>query len=346
MSEQKTLHLALQGGGAHGAFTWGVLDELLSDGRLKIEAISGTSAGALNAAAFANDYAQGDIAAARASLENLWHTFSVHGAFSPYNFTGVSAIAEQWGQMLSWFMPMMGFASPYQNNPFNVHFLGDLIDRCVDFDVLQHNCANVRLFVSATNVLNNKLRIFTNEELSVEVLLASSCLPKVHRAVDVDGEFFWDGGFMGNPTLEPLARDHAADDILIVQVNPIHIKQLPRSPLEIAERMETISFNSSLSREIRHIAQIERLIEGGELNENSAYGKHLHLLHAEDAMAKYSTLTKYDTSWPFLITLRDLGRQTTRQWLADHYDAIGVKNTLHLDEWEPDYHQPQCQIYF
>lgn len=344
MKKQKTIHLALQGGGAHGAFTWGVLDKILEDGRLKIEAISGTSAGALNAAAMANEYAKGNIDSARESLENLWRGMSQKGFFSPYNYSGVIPLVEQWGQLMSWFSPAFGFASPYQNNPFNVHFLHSLIEESINFDALQHNCAQVRLFVSATNVLNNKLRIFTNEELSSNVLLASSCLPKIHRAVEIDGEFFWDGGFMGNPALEPLARDHAADDILIVQVNPLQISRLPKTPMEIAERMEMLSFNSSLSREIRHIAQIERLIEAGELNEHSAYGKHLHLLHAEAAMAQYSTLTKYDTSWAFLTRLKTLGQETAEAWLAKHYDNIGKASSLDLSEWEPDYHQPNCLL--
>ena len=341
---QKPIHLALQGGGAHGAFTWGVLDYILEDGRLKLEAISGTSAGALNAAALANDYVRGDVDAARETLHNLWHAMSKHGVYSPYNFSGASQLAEQWGHMLSWFFPVFAFSSPYQNNPFNIHFLKDLLADNINFDELNHNCAGVRLFVSATNVLNNKLRIFTNEELSVDVLLASSCLPKIHRAVEIEGEHFWDGGYMGNPALEPLARDHAADDILIIQVNPLHIDTVPTSPFEISERMETVAFNSSLSREIRHIAQIERLIEGGELSENSAYGKHLHLIHAESQMSKFSTFTKYDTSWPFLTKLHALGRETAQTWLEENFDAIGVRDTLDLQEWEPDYHQPNCQI--
>jgi NTE family protein len=342
--KQKPIHLALQGGGAHGAFTWGVLDYLLEDGRLKFEAISGTSAGALNAAALANDYVRGDIDAARQTLHDLWQGMSKKAIYSPYNYTGTSELAEQWGLMLSWFFPVFGFSSPYQNNPFNIHFLQDILSEVINFDELNHNCAGVRLFVSATNVLNNKLRIFTNEELSIDVLLASSCLPKIHRAVEVDGEHFWDGGYMGNPTLEPLARDHAAEDILIVQVNPLHIDHIPTSPLEISERMETVAFNSSLSREIRHIAQIERLIEAEELSPHSAYGKHLHLLHNEKEMMKYNSFTKYDTSWPFLTKLRDLGRETAAEWLEENYEAIGKKDSMNLQEWEPDYHQPNCQI--
>jgi NTE family protein len=342
--QQKPIHLALQGGGAHGAFTWGVLDTILEDGRLKIEAISGTSAGALNAAAMANDYSQGDIHAARESLCSLWKAMSDHGIYSPFNYSGTSAIAEQYGQFLSWAYPLFAFTSPYQNNPFNIHFLRDLLEKNINFDQLNYNCSGLRLFVSATNVLNNKLRIFTNEELSVDTLLASSCLPRVHRAVEIDGEHFWDGGYMGNPVLEPLAKDHAANDILIVQVNPIHIDKVPTSPLEISERMEAIAFNSSLSREIRHIAQIERLIEENTLDKKVGYGKHLHLVHAETEMSKYSATTKYDTSWPFLLKLQELGRQTMRAWLDENYDLIGKRDTLNLQEWEPDYQQPNCQI--
>lgn len=342
MSEQKPIHLALQGGGTHGAFTWGILDEILEDGRLKIEAISGTSAGALNAAALANEYAQGNIEGARECLHNLWRSMSLKGFYSPYKYTGVNPMYEQWCQWFAASMPVWG--SPYQNNPFNVHFLRSLIEENLNFDALHHNCAAVRLFVSATNVLNNKLRIFTNEELSPDVLLASSCLPKIHRAVEIEGEHYWDGGYMGNPVLEPLARDHAAEDILIVQVNPNDIQQLPTTAAEISERVETISFNASLSREIRHIAQIERLIEAGELSPYSAYGKHLHMVHAEEVMAQFSGLTKFDTSWEFLTYLRDLGRDTAKEWLAENFDKIGKENTLDLSEWEPIYHQPNCLI--
>jgi NTE family protein len=345
-TERKPIHLALQGGGAHGAFTWGVLDFLLEDNRLKIEAISGTSAGALNAAAMASSYALGDIDGARECLYNLWQAMNKHGVYSPYNFSGVSPMAAKWGEMLSWVFPIFAFTSPYQNNPLNIHFLKELLEEHINFDALNNNCANVRLFVSATNVRSNKLYVFTNQDLSVEVLLASSCLPRIHRAVEIAGDFFWDGGYMGNPALEPLVRDRGAEDILIIQVNPIHINHVPTSPMEISERMETIAFNSSLSREIRHIAEIDRLIDTGELKAETSYGKYLHLLQAENEMAKYSTFTKYDTSWPFLTKLHDLGRKTAATWLDENYDSIGQRNTLQLESWQPTYHQPVCNLFF
>jgi NTE family protein len=340
---KKPIHLALQGGGAHGAFTWGVLDYLLEDGRLKIEAISGTSAGALNAVVMVSHYVAGDIDQARHALELLWKSMSLHGVFSPYNYSGVHPFINQWGNAISWYQSFFS-SSPYQNSLFNTHFLSRLIEKHIDFEQIDYDCSGVRLFVSATNVLTNRLHIFSNEELSTNVLLASCCLPKVHKAVEIDGNYFWDGGFMGNPVLEPLVKDGGAEDILIVQVNPLHIQTVPKSPMEIAERMEIIGFNATLSREVRHIAQIEQLIEAGEIQASSNYGKYLHLLANEEKMSQYSAFTKYDMSWEFLTQLRNLGRETAKAWLDEHYEAIGCQDTLNLEEWEPTYTQPVCAL--
>jgi NTE family protein len=340
---KKPIHLALQGGGAHGAFTWGVLDYLLEDGRLEIEAISGTSAGALNAVVMASHYVAGDIAMARQALESFWRSMSHHAIYSPYNYSGVSPLFNQWGSAVSWCQSFFNL-SPYQNTLYNTHFLKRLLKEHINFEQLDYECSGVRLFVSATNVLTNRLHIFSNDELSLDVLTASSCLPKVHKAVEIDGEYYWDGGFMGNPVLEPLVKDGGANDIMIVQVNPLHINEVPTSPMEIAERMETIGFNATLSREIRHVAQIEKLIESGDIKSKTAYGKYLHLLANEERMAEYSAFTKYDMSWEFLTSLRDLGRETAELWLDENFDAIGERNTLDLEEWEPTYTQPVCKL--
>ncbi len=340
---KKPIHLALQGGGAHGAFTWGVLDYLLEDGRLEIEAISGTSAGALNAAVMISHYVAGDIDQAREALEALWRSMSQHGVYSPYNYSGVSPIMHQWVNAFSWYQSFFN-TSPYQETLFNTHFLERILKKHIDFEQLDYDCSGVRLFVSATNVLTNRLHIFSNEELSVDVLLASSCLPKVHKAVEIEGEYYWDGGFMGNPVLEPLVKDGGAEDILIVQINPLQINQVPTTPIDIDERMETIGFNATLSREIRHIAQIEKLIESGDIESTMAYGKYLHLLDNEEEMSKLSAVTKYDTSWAFLTKLRDMGRATAEEWINTHFDAIGKRNTISLEEWEPTYQQPVCKI--
>lgn len=339
---QKSIHLALQGGGAHGAFTWGVLDYLLEDGRLKIEAISGTSAGALNVAALANGYAMGDIDAARKNLYDLWHGMSVYGAFSPYNYSGVNPFAALWSQSLSIFFPIFGYASPYQNNPYNIHFLNRLVDEVIDFQALKKLRKKIRLFISATNVCNNRLRIFTNEELTPQVLLATSCLPRIHQAVEIDGEYYWDGGYMGNPVLEPLVTDPGASDILVVQVNPIHINRLPTTTLEIIERIEAVSFNSSLSREIRMMALIRSMVDDGSMEVKLGKRKNMHLLEAEAQMANYNSVTKYDCSWEFLTRLFSLGRYTAANWLEQHYESIGKKSSINLEDWEPVY-DPQYQ---
>lgn len=341
--DKKPIHLALQGGGAHGAFTWGALDYLLEDGRLQIEAISGTSAGALNAVVMASHYVSGDIDQARQALASFWRSMSQHGVYSPYNYSGVSPLFHQWGNAISWCQSFFN-TSPYQNTIFNTHFLERLLQEHIDFDQLDYDCSGMRLFVSTTNVLTNRLHIFSNEELSIKVLLASSCLPKIHKAVEIDGDFFWDGGFMGNPVLEPLVRDGGSNDIAIIQVNPLHIASVPTSPMDIEERMETIGFNATLSREIRHVAIMEKLIDEGEIKSKNHYGKFLHLLENEKAMSQYSAFTKYDMSWEFLTKLRDLGRETAKQWLEDNFDDIGKGNTMDLDEWEPTYQQPVCKI--
>lgn len=342
MSEKKPIHLALQGGGAHGAFTWGVLDYLLEDDRLQIEAISGTSAGALNAAVMTSHYVAGDIDKARQALESLWRSMNQYGVYSPYNYSGVNPWFNQWGNTVSWFQSFFD-TSPYQNTLYNTHFLEELLKKHIDFSQLDYDCSGVRLFVSATNVLTNRLHIFSNDELSIDVLLASSCLPKIHKAVEIDGEHYWDGGFMGNPVLEPLVKDGGANDIMVVQVNPLHIHSVPQTPMEITERMETIGFNATLSREIRHVADIERLVQAGEIKTTND-GKRLHIIHNEEEMSRYSAFTKYDTSWQFLTTLRDLGRETAKQWLDENFDAVGCKGTLNLEEWEPTYQQPVCRL--
>ena len=341
--KKKPIHLALQGGGVHGAFTWGVLDYLLEDNRLSIEAISGTSAGALNAAAMAGHYVNGDIDKAREALHDLWFGMSQQGIYSPYNFMGVLPLAAQWGEYMSWFYSFFD-VSPYQDTFLNIHFLRRLLEKHIDFDLLNYDCSGIRLFVSTTNVLTNRLHIFSNEELSIDVLLASSCLPKVHKAVEIDGEHYWDGGFMGNPVLEPLVKDGGANDIMVVQINPLHIKSVPTTPMEISERMETISFNATLSREIRNVAEIQKMIEAGDAKIASTYKKYLHLLHNEEAISRYGSHTKYDTSWGFLKKLKSLGRESAKRWLAENYAAIGKQNTLDLEQWESTYQQPICKL--
>ncbi len=341
-SKRKPVLLALQGGGAHGAFTWGVLDYLLEDGRLDIKAISGTSAGALNAAAMAPDYANNRVDDARQSLRDFWHGMSVHGVYSPCNFSGSMQLNSPWTFAWPWLVPTFTYHnSPYHPNPYNVHFLKTLINEQIDFESIQKKCSSLRLFVSASNVLNNHLRIFSNEDMSDAVLLASSCLPKIHQAVEIHGQYYWDGGYMGNPSLEPLLKSSSAADVVVVQINPMYIDTVPKSAFDIHEREETLSFNSSLSREIRHIAEMKRLVDSGYLDRKNANIKYLHIVHAETEMSKLDNKTKYDTSWVFLTSLRDIGRKAAQQWLDKNFDTIGQNDSIDLDDWDAEYSHNQ-----
>ncbi len=327
--EPITLNLALQGGGAHGAFTWGVLDVLLADGGIRIEGLSGTSAGAMNAAVVANGLEVGGASAAREQLERFWRAVSERGCFSPYRG------ASRWPPFAPlglWLDALSRMISPYAANPFNVNPLRQVVEEQIRFDQVR-GCRKVKLFVSATNVLTNRLRVFRNHEITTDVLLASACLPHLHHAVEVNGEWFWDGGFMGNPALEPLIDLCSSRDVVIVQVNPTRRRHVPRNAEDILDRLNEITFNASLMREIRGVAQVTAMVESGELAASLYDSTLFHLIAAEEEMERLGAGSKLDTSWPFLTRLRDLGRRHARDWLAEHRDDLGRRTTLDLDAW-------------
>lgn len=332
----KKISLALQGGGAHGAFTWGVLEKLIEDERIEIDGISGTSAGAINAAVLADGYHKNGRVGAAEALENFWRTMSNYGSFNPYHSSPLNPAGPTWPPTVMWLDMLSHLASPYQLNPFNINPLKDVLVNTIDFDCLRQ-CSKLKLFVSATNIRTNRLRIFTNTELSVGALLASACLPQIHHTVEVDGEYYWDGGFTGNPVLEPLVNDCDANDILIVQINPTHRDDVPVTAQEITDRLNEITFNSNLMREIRHIAEITRLIEAGVVNDPRFHRTYFHLVHANEEMKRYSMHTKYDTAWSFLTKLRDLGRREAEAWLTANFDTLGKRSSLSLQEWAPKY---------
>lgn len=326
-TETKTITLALQGGGAHGAFTWGVLDRLLEDERLVIEGISGTSAGAMNAAVFADGFEKNGAAGAKEALERFWQAISQHGSFSPYALGPFSPLAM-------WFDWLTHTFSPYQFNPLDYNPLRDVIEKTIDFKCVR-SCASVKLYISATNVRTNRLRIFDSSELSTDVLLASACLPHMHQPVEVDGEYYWDGGFMGNPVLEPLIAQCVACDIVIVQINPTCRDEVPRTANEIINRVNEISFNSSLMREIRAIAGVMQLVENGTLEIKDPRYKciYFHRIAAEEVMKGLGAQSKFDASWPFLTRLKELGRERAERWLSENFDHIGKASTLDLKAW-------------
>jgi NTE family protein len=334
--EKKRLNLALQGGGAHGAFTWGVLDRLLQEPWLTIEGISGTSAGAANAVVLADGLVGGGADGGRRALDAFWRAVSRAGRLNPYRSGWWNPFGLNFSPLVAGVEWLAGHFSPYQLNPRNLNVLVRLLDAQVDFARLRSSVAP-KLFVSATNVRTNRLHIFTNARLSARVIGASACLPQLFQAVEIDGESYWDGGFMGNPVLEPLVKRCEARDILIVQINPKHRERVPRTVNAIADRVNEITFNATLMREIRAIARMTDLLDELGVEGHEHERAWLHLIDAEEVLAPLDLRSKYDTSWRFLTTLRDRGRERADQWLSQNSERIGVGDTVDLSSWAPPY---------
>ncbi len=339
-SPVKTINLALQGGGAHGAFAWGVLDRLLEDERIAIEGVCATSAGTMNALALGYGLHRGAKSAdpraeARAMLETFWNEISRAGqVFSPLRVAPWSPFAVESSPAWLMFDGLTRMTSPYQWNPFDVNPLRDVLARCIDFDELRC-CSALKLFISATNVKTGKVRVFEAPDLTIDVALASACLPFLFKAVEIGEEAFWDGGYMGNPALFPLFYRTESRDVMIVHVNPIERDEVPTSAPDIMNRVNEISFNASLLKEMRAIAFVKKLIEHDMLKKG--YERHfknvlVHSLRADEAMDEFSVATKFDTSWGFLTGLRDRGRAAMDSWLAQHFEALNVHDTVDLHD--------------
>ena len=331
----KPVNVALQGGGAHGAFAWGVLDTLLEDGRLEIEALSATSAGAMNAAVFAYGVQQGGREGARETLEAFWRAVSRAGAiFGPLCdmpwercFGGTGMLHSPSFHV---FDAMTRLFSPYQFNPFNFNPLRDVLAEVVDFDRLSHGDAAVRLYVSATNVRTGKIKVFENADMSVDVVMASACLPHVFQAVEIDGEHYWDGGYMGNPAIFPLIYNSVSKDVIVVHINPLVRDELPTTPPEIFNRVNEITFNSSLMREMRAIAFVTRLIDTDHLDPETFSRMLIHSIRDDERMTGLSVASKLSPDWSFLCQLRDIGRAAARDWLALNFARVGVESTVDI----------------
>ena len=314
MSEVKRVSLALQGGSAHGAFTWGVLDRLLEEPHIEVEGVSATSAGAMNAAVMAHGLTTGGRKGAREALEEFW--------------LGVARISAPLGA-LQLFELVSRFLSPYQLNPFNYNPLRQLIRQVIDFERLRQGSA-IKLFLPATNVRTGKIKVFTDKEITADCVLASACLPFLYQAVEVDGEHYWDGGYMGNPALFPLIYSCQSRDILIVHVNPIERPDKPTSAREIMNRVNEISFNSSLMREMRAVAFVTKLIDDGKLNQSDAKRVLIHSVCADDVMCGLGAESKLNADIGFLRQLRALGRERAQAWIDDHFDDLGSRSTVDI----------------
>ncbi|MBV1707599.1 MAG: patatin-like phospholipase family protein [Hyphomicrobiales bacterium] len=330
---EKKISLALQGGGAHGAFTWGVLDAILEDKRLDIEAISGCSAGAMNAVVLAEGYLENGRKGAREKLHRFWHSVSDDGTISGSLrevFEQVFSGAAYEDSPLYLFADLLThYASPYQFNPLDINPLRDHLVKMIDFKKVR-SCSHMKLFISATNVETGKIAIFHGEEMTVHHLLASACLPYLFQAVEIGGVPYWDGGYMGNPALYPLFYQASSQDILLVQVNPVERRGVPKTARDIQDRINEITFNGALLREFRAIEFVNRLIDEGKLAEEDYRRSFVHRIDGGKALAKYSAATKLNSSWPFLQELRDLGRDAAKAFLAAHYADLGQRGTLDL----------------
>lgn len=331
-ARHKGVNIALQGGGAHGAFTWGVLDKLFEDDRIWIEALSGTSAGAMNAVVAAQGMYEGGAEGARTALHDFWRAVSDAAAGSPLQRTVAGQIMGDWSLKHSpsflWFDMLTRVASPYQLNPFDYNPLRKLVEEHVDFRKVR-GCGDMQVFLSATNVETGHARIFNRDELDVDVVLASACLPTMHHTIEIEGQPYWDGGFMGNPPLYPFFKGSPSNDILIVQINPVFRPGVPKTAADIQNRLNEITFNSSLLHELRAISFVTKLLDEGTLEEGGDYQRmFLHVIQSRKRMRDLDATSKLNPEWKFLRHLFEIGRDTATNWLEAHFDDLGERSSV------------------
>jgi NTE family protein len=330
--EQKVVNLALQGGGSHGAFTWGVLDRLLEEERLGFEGITASSAGSVNAAVLAHGLAVGGRDEARSALQRFWKRMSettAHGVLQPSlldRVKGKFGLEHSPGYLFV--DALMYFTSPHFFNPLNRNPVKNVLEEIVDFERLRQKSA-VKLFLCATNVRTGKAKVFKAGEISVDHVLASTCLPLLMQPVEIDGEVYWDGGFSGNPVVYPLVYECEARDVVMVHLTPAERPEIPSGSHAIMNRMQEISFNSGLIREMRAVTFVNKRIDEGKM----AGGKLMliHVIEAEDVIREFPGSSRLNNSWDFLCHLYELGRERTGKWLAANFDHLGKESTVDLE---------------
>lgn len=332
---KKTINIALQGGGSHGAFAWGVLDRLLEEPGIAVEGVVGTSAGAMNAAVMAYGLTVGGNEGARAKLAEFWRAISETAQFSLLQPSWLDrsqspgSLDHSPGYL---FVDVLSrLFSPYELNPLNHNPLRDVLSRVIDFDALRAG-GKVKFFTCAANVLTGRLRIFECHEQSVDTVLASACLPLIFQAVEVNGEHYWDGGYMGNPPIFPLIYKCESRDVVLIMINPIAIDKVPTGAREIMDRIKTLSFNSSLMREMRAINFVSRLVDNGFDDGGRLKRMLIHCIDAEEKMRELGESSKLNASWDFLMYLRELGRERGEAFLNAHYDKLGRESSTPIAE--------------
>jgi NTE family protein len=335
--DRRMINLALQGGGTHGAFAWGVLDRLLEDGRVRIDGISATSAGAMNAVVLAHGMAEGGPEGARRALTTFWRRIAQATVASPLQLSPFDRAGQNGG--LSAFNPafqvfdvLVRLFSPYQLNPMNFNPLRGILEQSVDFERLRRGC-QIKLFLNATNVRTGKVRIFRNADITPDAVMASACLPFLFQAVEIDGEAYWDGGYMGNPAIFPLIYECQSRDVVVVHINPIARPDVPRTALDILNRMNEISFNSSLMREFRAIAFVTRLIDEGRVTDASLKRMLLHSIDADAVMQGLGANSKLNADWEFLTHLCKTGHAAAGDWLDQSFRHLGRQSSVDLDAY-------------
>jgi len=332
----KGLNLALQGGGSHGAYSWGVLDRLLDEEDIALHGVSGASAGAMNAVVLANGYRSGGRQGAKAALERFWReVYGLGCLYSPFKSTPLDALMQSWNidSTVSYqlFELLVRVFSPYQYNPFNLNPLRSLLADQIDWKLINAGGA-VPLFITATSVRTGRPRVFRCQQVTTDVVLASACIPFYFQTVEIDGEPYWDGGYMGNPSIWPLIYRTEIKDILLVQINPLTRDETPMQANEIINRLNEISFNSSLIAEMRAIDFVRRLIDENRLDEKKYKRINMHMIPAPALEYRLNASSKLNTDWAFLEFLHDKGWAAADAWIRGNKDAIGVASSIDIAE--------------
>jgi len=330
LRKRKVINLALQGGGAHGAFTWGVLDRLLQEEYLTIEGISGTSSGALNAAALAYGLTIDGHEGARRTLAELWDRVGID---MPAYMPAASGRRTDRTLALEGALALTRIFSPYELNPLNLDPLRDILLRLIDFERLRTECP-LKLYIAATQVRTGKLRVFETKELTAEALLASACLPQLHRPMVIDDEPYWDGGYAGNPALFPLFYNCDASDLVVVLLHPLSRPDLPTSVSSIHQRTTELSFGTTFLREMRSIAQAKAQVEGHRLRlsrfDRRLHRLNVHLIEPDQALAEQDGTSKLDNNAAFLSWLRERGQMQADAWLNHNFRHLGKRSSIDL----------------